>query len=292
MPHFECKRCLYTALNKTVLRQHFLRITPCCVAAEGGVDISIHDLQTELGERRQRKNNVECENCKKGFSCKPSLYRHHKTCLKSKNADNVLIEQISLLQKEIETLRNNTQTQSIGYQNNGQQNIFQVNINSHGSEDMSYLNHDFLTNCLKRVTDDGFSNLIKQIHFNPEHPENHNIRGKSIRQNTIETFDGNRWSIRPANASLDNLMQKGCKVFNSHLMRNLSHPDFKDDDLQRILENTIYDLVDVTKKRKSETYYRLRRNVFFMFFNDNPDETYLVVEPMGEDIVEKYFEQS
>lgn len=107
-----------------------------------------------------------------------------------------------------------------------------------------------------------------------------------MRQNTIETYDGNRWKVCAANTVLDNLMKKGCKVFHAHLMNNLRHPELKDEDVQRILENTIFDLNDITKKRRSETYYRLRRNIFLMCFDDNPDVSYLVVEPVNQDIVE------
>jgi hypothetical protein len=194
---------------------------------------------------------------------------------------------LSEIQKNSESNNNSARTCS-GTQNNvtGNQHNIQININAHGEENVAYLTHEFLTKCITDAKQDGLPNLIKTIHMNQDHPENQNIRGKSLRQNTLETYDGTRWNLKPANGVLDNLIQRGCRVFNTHLMRNLQHPDFQSEDLQNILQETLTELTDITTKRRSETYYRIRRNMFFMFFNDNPDELVLVLEPEGQDIVE------
>lgn len=164
-------------------------------------------------------------------------------------------------------------------------NNIQININAHGHENLSYMHKDFITRCVMSAYDDGFKDYIGALHMNPEHPENHNVRGRSKRLHTMEVFDGQKWSLTPAVPVLDNLIQKGCKVFWSHLMCNLDG-DFKDEDLQSVIQKQLKDLSDVTKKRKSETYYKIRRNLFFMFFQDQPDNFVLVAEPEGQDIVE------
>lgn len=307
MTVYVCQRCLYQGKTKHCLRSHLLRTNTCVVAEDNGRDVSPQTLLDELGSYRKKGIGPEkCDFCKECFSCKASLSRHKKNCKvkdqseSQKNRETELQNEIdklkSLLLKltesntnAVSTNNNSNNTNNIATQNNvtgAQTNIVQFNINAHGNENTSYLTHDFLTKCLLDATKEGFPNLIKQIHFNSEHPENQNIRGRSLRQNTIETYDGEKWKVRPANSVLDNLIQKGCKVFYSHLMGNLRSSDFKNEDFQMMLERNLLDLADVTKKRKSETYYRIRRNVFFMFFEDKPDEYVVLVEPDGQDIVE------
>jgi hypothetical protein len=52
--------------------------------------------------------------------------------------------------------------------NNGNNNIT-INIRNYGHENRSHITADFMNGR-------GLYNLIKSIHFNNEHPENHNIR--------------------------------------------------------------------------------------------------------------------
>lgn len=50
--------------------------------------------------------------------------------------------------------------------------------------------------------------LIKKIHFNPKHPENHNIRISNIKGTYGMTFDGNRWNLCDRNVLIEDLIDK------------------------------------------------------------------------------------
>jgi hypothetical protein len=57
-----------------------------------------------------------------------------------------------------------------------QQNINQnIIINVHESENRSYITDEFMAECVKENIH-GICNYIKKLHFDPDHPENHNIK--------------------------------------------------------------------------------------------------------------------
>ena len=295
----KCKRCLYETDQKVNMRTHLSRKNPCLVV-EGGEDIDQKTLYDELGGLKTRKYNVTCEGCGNKYSCRASLSRHRKTChiLGGLTMEERLEKTIERkIQQALQNMHSTQQLQSqpsgnvhvegnmINNNNNQQYNI--INIHAHGNENISYLTPDFITQCVRAAGGDGLPKFIENIHMHPDHPENHNIRGKSIRQNLLEVYDGQRWTVNPACGILDALMQKGCKVFYNHLMRNMR----EDEDVQSVIERQLTDLTDVTKKRKSETYYKIRRNLFFMFFQDQPDNLVVVMEPEGQDIVENTLNQ-
>lgn len=293
-----CKRCLYTTDVKSNLRSHLSRSNECNVNENGGQDIDRGTLLSDLGTVVTRSKDHQCPFCKNKYSCAPSLYRHKKTC-KAKHS-NVQNDQIQSSLKDaiedvlkrfgVSSIASLIQTPSTQMVNNGNQTVnngnvtnnIQINLNAHGNEDISYLTHQFLTQCTKEAYFDGIPELIREVHLNPEHPENRNIRGKSIRQNTMETYNGKKWVRTAAVPVLDSLIQKGCKVFWKHYMDNLDG-EFRDVTLQSIVHKNLLTLTNVTKDRKTETYYKIRNKVFFMFFEDVADEFAVVMEPKDQE---------
>ena len=58
-------------------------------------------------------------------------------------------------------------------------NITNIHVNNFLQEDTSYITDEYLKEILVRVYD-SVPNVIKAIHFNPEHPENQRMPGTSI----------------------------------------------------------------------------------------------------------------
>lgn len=292
-----CKRCLYRTRQKIALRAHLSRKTPCAVV-EGGQDIDIQTLYEELGELRTRKYNVECEKCGKKYSSVSNLCHHRKKCT-GQNQTPVQVESQSsaleaiierIVEKRVENVLRNLQP---SHQNNVHvggnmitNNQIHINIHAHGSENLAYLEGDFLTSCAKTLYDEGLPTLLGSVHMHPDHPENHNIKAVSKRQRVFQIYDGKCWKMRNASSVLDELMQKGCKVLYKHLINNLDREEFQDEQIQEKIDAQILDLIDVTKKRKSDTYYKIRDNLYLMFLEDKPDSFAIVQGPQGQDIVE------
>ena len=71
-------------------------------------------------------------------------------------------------------------------------------------------NHDFLSDsdylrCINRMIM-SVPNLIKRIHFNPEHPENHNIYINDMSRNLIMVYDGTQWNVQNQKDTIDRLI--------------------------------------------------------------------------------------
>jgi len=227
---------MYTTDLKHCLRAHLSRKNKCKVAPTGQ-DIDTDVLYTEMGKVQVKTREKTCEFCNKLYSCASSLSRHRKTCQGCFECTACI-------------------------------DVVKSTTVKHGQENIDYIktDTDFMTKCVSDVISNGIPNFIKNMHMNPEHPENQNIRGKSRRQGIMEIYDGCHWILTPVNSVLDDLMQKSCKVFYKHFTTNMKKEFENKEDYEMLVDKNIRDISDLTKARRSETYYKIRKNILFMFF--------------------------
>ena len=130
---------------------------------------------------KKPKKKYNCKYCPKSYAHSQSLYKH---CINHhQNTTNVSIESVSrdeyeTLKSELDTLKNKVSTQlsSPTITNNTTYNNNQIFIiNSFGNEKIDYINDDFVKNSLKQPKK-AINNIIRQIHFNPGRPQNHNVK--------------------------------------------------------------------------------------------------------------------
>tara|TARA_Y100000385_G_scaffold201197_1_gene208292 strand:+ start:217 stop:876 length:660 start_codon:yes stop_codon:yes gene_type:complete len=144
------------------------------------------------------------------------LENHYKTRKhQDKLEKDVDISQVINLRKQVEDqkakireltfendkLRNqlekkNTETISVKnikqYNNCTINNIqFNLNINAHGSENWDYLKDEIIP--LMKGVHTCIPEMVKRIHFNKDHPENHNLKFPNKKLPTIKAFDGEEW---------------------------------------------------------------------------------------------------
>lgn len=264
---FTCKRCLYTTKAKWNLSNHLKRKEQCNVV-ENGQDIDVNVLFDELCIRKKKSDTI-CEFCKKQYASASTLSRHRKSC-KTKQNENIPVEDdldIRIMNAVRKVIREEQVPTTQNIQNtNNTQNIT-ININAYGSEDLSYLTHDFLTQCVLNLTEDGIPNLVKSVHLNDEHSENKNIRPISYRDKTLETYDGEQWRMYPSSKIVRSLIKKGCKVLHTHYYKNIN-TDFSNESLQEYIDRNIRELTDLSTSRKPRAYYELQKNLVCMFFNE------------------------
>ena len=88
---------------------------------------------------------------------------------------NELKAQISLLlDKHMQPAQNTTSTVNNNITNIENQHI-NININSFGNENTDYLDDKAILACISKVYK-SIPSLLEKIHFDPKHPENHNIK--------------------------------------------------------------------------------------------------------------------
>ena len=188
----------------------------------------------------QKNTKLECKFCEKSFSRIDSLSRHLKKCKEKEKHDNEkqdLLNLVNLLNKQIEEHRKEKEEYkkekeeykkekeeykkelekrnkqidelikktgvNIGTQNNNIQNNIQ--ILAYNNTDVSHLTDSDYLKCLKH-SNFCIPHLIKEIHFNPKKPENHNIYISNLKNNYAMVYDGNKWNIKDRDESIQNLI--------------------------------------------------------------------------------------
>ena len=173
-----------------------------------------------FGEKEFPKIVFFCEFCKKKFSRSDSLARHKKKyCNESKknmSEADVLIES---MKKELEKARleklimlneMDKLMDKVGDTNIQNQQI-NICINNYGTENIDYINENFVKSLLE-MPYKAVPTLIKNIHFNPNHPENHNIKITNKKLPFVGIWKDNKWEVRDKQQILNDMVDKGFNI--------------------------------------------------------------------------------
>ena len=227
---YTCKRCGYCSAAKKNVIQHLNRKNTCVATLQ---DIPPAELISELTHRELNEVTFDCRFCEKKFNSQASRSQHHRRCKKREeklekleSAYAKLLEQNENLQKRLETIEaSNASTKSTA--NNGSCTINNgtiinggnVNIQNNivikdfGKENVDFLPKEFLTRCFARKD---IVCLLENLHCDKEHPENHNVRVKSRKQNLMEIRESNKWVFKDEDETLTELIQNGYRILLWH----------------------------------------------------------------------------
>lgn len=203
MVEYKCKKCNKVFNHLGNYNSHIMRIFPCTEVKE---NIKVAPKKETVEIKIEEENNLSCKYCKKIFSRRDVCLRHERS--NCKNRKEMEEENLSEEIKK-QTVINNFQTvnnfQTI---NNIQQNFNYPQepiINPFGKEDISFLTHGIMKNILKNP-DCGIPQLIRLIHFNPEIPQNQNVRLKNKKEPYLNVFNGSHWELRDRDDTIQDLI--------------------------------------------------------------------------------------
>ena len=174
------------------------------------------------------KNRWYCSICDKSFQRQFALEKHYSTRIHEDNLrkdsdDDEIVELRKELEKEKNKVRqltfendklkkklesktiyktNSTTSYSFTnaevYQNCTINNVNNINniqlnlsINPHGSENWEYLKDDIVS--IMKCVNTCIPEMVKRLHFDENHPENHNIKFPNKKLATMKTYDGEEW---------------------------------------------------------------------------------------------------
>ena len=268
-----CKRCLHATTTKSNLLSHLRNKKPCNVDKDG-LDITIQTYIEELLTVVQEPKKYACAHCNYQFNHSQSMYRHIKTCKKkpqpTKDEKDILIEK---LQAELQNYKKQGGNTVIN-NNNGTIINITINKNNFGSEDTSYINEEFIKFCVENPSR-GITQLIENIHYNPEHPENHNIRCRSLKNNVFEKLIDSEWTLCDASNTLDELIKKGYRIMNTYYMENIhNNDDILDDEIQQAR----YQIFRFLGDKSSNQYYAVKRDLRLLV-KTKTDTLYVLITP-------------
>ena len=182
-----------------------------------------------------------CKYCKREYSKNCHMHRHMKNC-KFRNIDmslskETLLKYIDIIKNDREELKRQIEELMLQVSggntiNNGNNNRITQNNNSHnvnknnnnnnkiyinnfGNENHDYITGDYLTNLLK-IPYSAIQKLIKTIHFNPKHPENHNVKIPNRKEKFALVYNNGNWDFKNKHDVIGNMVDNGYNMLDCH----------------------------------------------------------------------------
>ena len=180
-----------------------------------------------------KNSTIFCDFCGKNFTRAYGLTCHLKTCKIKKQVENEndkdkkieeLIknqEQMKEQMKEmVEKLLINSGNTTNNNNNNNNHNSHNtinntIHINNYGNENTDYLKGDYLNNLLQGAFT-AIPKLIENIHFNPQHPENHNIKITNKKEPYVKIRKNDKWELQDKKETLETLVDDKYYILEDH----------------------------------------------------------------------------
>lgn len=199
-----------------------------------------------------------CIYCKKVLARIDSLNRHYKSCKVKKKLDLLELHDNIKIPKDNPT--NITNITNITHHTTVNNNII---INNFGNENISYFNENELTKFVKTVPP-GLINFIEQIHFNPHHPENNNLKITNKKLPFVQVRKNDKWQYQDKNETINKILSVNFIRLDKHFLSVLDE-EISDKDkkiIERFKDNY----------EQSENYIKhLEKKIELLILNNSND---------------------
>ena len=267
-----------------IIMNHYCDV--CNMSLKSKINLNRHNNTNRHKKRASGNTIVYTCDCGKFYNHRPSFYRHKKECSYIPSNDvetntsqvELLIkenqemrERLDIKDREMNELRNQVelflqQTGKNTTNNNStiknQTNIGNqyIVVNSFGNENTEHLTDQIICKLIQHSPFKCVPELIKKIHFDPEHPENHNIKLTNKKLNYAEIIKDNKWIMTNKKKVIDDVIQ------NSYNILDNSYTDNKDSISERQQER--FDNFQGKYENEDETLNRnLKEEVDLLLIN-------------------------
>lgn len=229
MTNYKCIRCGYKTTKKDSIVKHINRKN-LCHPKKSSLKPKEHIDTILLGEK-----TYYCEHCDKEFTRTNNMKNHMKICKEnSENETNkALTEFVKILnerdkdnkqlikeqQEMVMELAKKAGIININIDNSKKLIINNFNILPYSETDMSHITDSRKREFYSKIDDDeqivnSVTNLIKDIHFNPDKPENHNTYITNKREDSIVVYEKDkkerlRWEITEKKKFVQKIIDDG-----------------------------------------------------------------------------------
>ena len=207
----------------------------------------------KICQENTRDDLFQCKRCNKWYCGKSGLSHHKKTCTKPVREETpnppppppppphatttstvdiqVMIQQQmqemqialeehinKILEKHAGTTTNNNKNSHNVETNNN--NITNININAFGNENTDYIDEKVILSCIDRVYK-SIPSLLEKIHFDPKHPENHNIKITNKKLPYASVMGNNKkWKTVDRKDAIETMVQNGFNMLDDTYVDN------------------------------------------------------------------------
>tara|TARA_B100000035_G_C21033250_1_gene569496 strand:+ start:2920 stop:3786 length:867 start_codon:yes stop_codon:yes gene_type:complete len=214
---FYCDCCNYTTSSKFNYERHLSTVK--------------HKKMTKRKNGEKESKTHMCEDCGKVYKYRQGLSFHRKTCTgktlikqyleerekENKNEMDELRAQVALLMEQNAKLKanntriTNTNNNTTNNTTNNTQNIY-ITVNTFGKENIDYITDKAVCKAISMAPFKTIPNIIRMIHFDPEHPENHNVKMTNRKLKYAEVFKDNEWVTTSREKAMNDMIQNGYNV--------------------------------------------------------------------------------
>ena len=239
---YTCYTCLFSSNQKNdynrhlKTKKHLKNVTQLEASIEMNTNehkmntnehkTKINEPKTKINEYKSNTYEHKCNYCTETFNTKPSRRRHElHYCKKNTSIMSSKIKSLERekkkLEKQIEKMLdktctiNNTTTNNT---NNNTNNI--IVVNNYGKENTDYLTAEKIAQLLNRPYD-SIQELIKLLHFNVDHPENHNVKITNKKEPFALVWNDPIWELRKKKTVVKDMVDKG------YTMIDMTHDDIE-----------------------------------------------------------------
>ncbi len=209
-----------------------------------------HNLEVPDAKASPAKSVAyQCLRCARHFTRVDNLTRHEKKYCKDGRPQEV----------SQTTIHNNNTT---NHMNNGTiNNITNHIVLSYENTDPSHLTDGDYQFALSRASR-CVPEILERVHFNPSHPENHNVCLKSLNSSYINVHDGEKFKIRRREDMINDLLADGEYLLEAKLenwQENADHRIVKAKKKYKIYQEM---------KDKFRPFQNLKQDVAIMLYNN------------------------
>lgn len=207
---FCCETCDYSTSKRNHYQRHILTAK--------------HKMMTNDDAKGSKNSKpFSCEDCGKCYKYRQGLNLHKKKCQGSIIIKNLLEEkeetkkemdemrsQIALLMEKSSAITNNNNTTNNNIQNN--YITAYITVNNFGNENIEYLTDKTVCRLISSAPHRCIPSIIEKIHFDPEHPENHNVKMTNKKLKYAEVLKNNEWVTTSRESAMNEMIQNGYNI--------------------------------------------------------------------------------
>jgi hypothetical protein len=248
---YACGICGFSSKIKTHYNRHLKTKKHHTKYETSLIDMVKSQKEPEKSQKEPEKSQKEpaysCDLCEYTFKTYANKRRHELHRCKENTSE--MTKKITSLEKEkkklekkieklldkVGTINNTTNNNT----NNNTNNI--IVVNNYGKENTDYLTVDKIKALLDRPFD-SVQELIKMLHFNSDHPENHNVKITNKKEPYALVWNDPIWELRKKKSVVKDIVDKG------YLMIDTTHDSMDESNKKYINFQTKFDDDDTNIK--------------------------------------------
>jgi hypothetical protein len=191
----------------------------CCCGFQrkSNYDYHLTTIKHKNRVSKQKTPSFVCSFCNKSFSHCSSLSRHKTNCeenqIKEAEKDTPTVDleaKIKELRERVEEIKKSREEEILRSQN-------KVSVNCFGNENLDYIADNDILDCMNNINV-SIPVLLEKIHFDPEHPENNNVRIPNKKLPHAEIMNNkSKWELISKKDTIHSMVETAynilCKTF-------------------------------------------------------------------------------